>query len=300
MEPLEQRMADAAVAVKVAASVVADSVATGFRGRYSGRTVVDAIKPRRAKQPPSPLIESQTALILKSRAASHMQSILDHLDSHEYVMLLGPGMFGVNLKQTYLKSHGVYVDYLVKGGAAQKSAVVHVGDLMVKVGDFDVRKGTILTVPKTIATAKRPVILVLCTGTKTVLDRINYIDVAVAMMHRIRHGTAEDSDEEDQAEDDRAEAGHNNQDEVRYVETSTRSSPPREKSEVADECDEKKDMEANEWNTPVKNSKPVYSLNTTTLVSPPIPFETSVASFINPSVPPMSVREFFALDIAKR
>ena len=174
----------AAVAVRSAAHVatsVVESVATGFRGRYN--------VPDGEQLPPSARggTQSQTALILQSRAASHMQGILGSLDeSHEYVMLLGNGMLGVTLKQSFLKNHGVYVDYLVRDGHAYKSAVVHVGDTIVKVGDQDVTRGSILNIPQTIAKSKRPVVLVLSTGQKTTLDRVNYVDIAIAMMHRIR------------------------------------------------------------------------------------------------------------------
>lgn len=166
------------------ASVV-DTVASGFRGRYSGGTA----------PPPEPLVlpqrpnmtQSQTALILSSRAATHMQSILDSLDPNEYVMLLGNGMLGVNLKQAYLKNNGVYMDYLVDGSAADLSGVIHVGDNLMKVGDIDVyKRGLILNVPQTIASAKRPVVLVLSTGQQVPEERMNYVDVAVGLMHKFK------------------------------------------------------------------------------------------------------------------
>ena len=166
------------------ASVV-DTVASGFRGRYSGGTA----------PPPEPLVlpqrqnmtQSQTALIMASRAATHMQSILDSLDPNEYVMLLGNGMLGVNLKQAYLKNNGVYMDYLVGGGAAELSGVIHVGDNLMKVGDIDVyKRGLILNVPQTIASAKRPVVLVLSTGQQVPEERMNYVDVAVGLMHKFK------------------------------------------------------------------------------------------------------------------
>ena len=181
-DPLSTSGLTAAVAVRSAANAatsVAESVATGFRGRYTG-TIQEAQQPQRGTQ-------SQTALILQSRAASHMQGLLDTLDhSHEYVMLLGHGMLGVNLKQSFLRNHGVYIDYLINGGHAQKSCVVSVGDTIIKVGDQDVSRGTIFNIPQTIAGTKRPVVMVFSTGQKTTLDRVNYIDVAIAMMHQIR------------------------------------------------------------------------------------------------------------------
>ena len=173
-----------AAAVKVAASSVVDTVASGFRGRYSG-TTAPPLEPAEEKR--QAMRQSQTGLIMQSRAATHMQSILDSLEPQEYVMLLGNGMLGVNLKQAYLKNNGVYIDYLIEGGSAEMSGVVCVGDNLMKVGDVDVfRRGLILNVPQTIAAAKRPVVLVLSTGQKVPIERMNYIDVAVGMLHKIR------------------------------------------------------------------------------------------------------------------
>ena len=105
--------------------------------------------------------QSQTALILNSSAGAHMQKILSSLEEGEYVMFLGPGFMGVNLKQSFLKRHGVYIDYIVPNGAADKSGVVSVGDCLLKVGNIDVTHGTIRNVPNIIAQADRPVIIVL-------------------------------------------------------------------------------------------------------------------------------------------
>ena len=172
------RSAAAALYVRTAASVVADSVATGFRGRYGEES---------EPTPKKKCAKSQTAKILASPAAAHMQSILDEMDeSHEYIMLLGHGMLGVNLRQTYLKNHGVYVDYLVEGGAAYNSGVVYPGDIIQKVGNISVAKGTILNVPKTVADAKRPSVLVFSTGLKVETPKVDYIDLSIAMMHSIK------------------------------------------------------------------------------------------------------------------
>ena len=163
-----------------------DTYATGFRGRYAN-SGPDLPKP--SGQPTSPHTaakESQTALILKSRAASHLQDILDSLEPYQYVLLLGAGRLQVNLKNPYVKHQGTYVDYLVQGGAADKSGVVAVGDSIVKVGPQDVRKHTIADVPSIIAQAKRPVVLVLTTGIELEVERITYLDLAVAMMHQLR------------------------------------------------------------------------------------------------------------------
>lgn len=104
---------------------------------------------------------SQTSLILNSSAGPHMQKILSTLNQGEYVMFLGPGFMGVNLKQSFQKGHGVYVDYIVPNGAADKSGVVGVGDCLLKVGNVDVTNGTIRNVPGIIAQTERPVIIVL-------------------------------------------------------------------------------------------------------------------------------------------
>ena len=172
------RAAAAALYVRSAASVITDSVSSGFRGRY-----VEDSEPT----PPKKEKQSQTSKILSSRAAEHMQTIIDSLDdSHEYVMLLGQGMLGVNLRQAYLKNRGVYVDFLVEGGAAYNSGVVHAGDVIQKVGNISVAKGTILNVPKTVADSKRPSVLVFSTGQKVETSKVNYIDLAIAMMHQIK------------------------------------------------------------------------------------------------------------------
>jgi hypothetical protein len=56
-----------------------------------------------------------------------------------------------------------------------------------KVGDIDVyKRGLILNVPQTIASAKRPVVLVLSTGQQVPEERMNYVDVAVGLMHKFK------------------------------------------------------------------------------------------------------------------
>lgn len=174
-----------------ASTTMAESVSTGFRGRYtldaSAKTVDDDKDLLSDSEPKKPTLEeSQMALILKSRAGEYMQEILDKLEPHEYAMLLGRGMLGVNLKQCYLKNHGIFVDYLVDVGQASQSGLIRSGDLMVRLGDSDYRKGTIKDVPLKIAQAKRPAVLVLATGTNVAIERMNFVDVAVAMMHRAR------------------------------------------------------------------------------------------------------------------
>lgn len=180
-----ERMRSVLSRASAARSVVAETMATGFRGRY---TVDVSATPTKAddatERKPSP--ESQMQLIMKSRAAEHMQEILNQLEEYEYAMLLGRGMLGVNLKQCFLKNHGIFVDYLVDGGQAQQSGLIRSGDLLVRLGESDLRKGTIKDIPLQIAEAKRPSVLVMATGTNGPVERITYVDVAVAMMHRAR------------------------------------------------------------------------------------------------------------------
>ena len=188
-EEVVNRGVAAATAVRMAAKGMADQVATGFRGRYNSNAPIQVLGGGTGGSSKKKVTgtKSQTALILQSRAAANMQSILESLDeSHEYVMLLGHGMLGVNLRQTYLRNHGVYVDYLVDGGSAASAGVVRPGDTIVSIGQKDVRKGTILDVPQSIADAKRPVVLKFSTGQKVDMKNVKYIDLAIAMLHKIR------------------------------------------------------------------------------------------------------------------
>jgi DENN (AEX-3) domain len=111
---------------------------------------------------------SHTQRLLHSRAHDHVAQLMKtSLQSpHEYLLLLGHGMLGVNLKPTFLAHRGVYVDYLVAGGAAHAAQVVYPGDLLCQIGhDLNVRHGGILEIPSQIAATKRPVHLVLSSGT---------------------------------------------------------------------------------------------------------------------------------------
>ncbi|KAL7569864.1 hypothetical protein ACA910_008532 [Epithemia clementina (nom. ined.)] len=180
--------------LKWAAASVVDSMQT-YRGRYnrSGSDMSDPAVPNvpnlhvrnnsltnDSSLPPT----SQTHRILQSRAKQHLQDLMEGLESNEYLMLLGHGMLGVNLKPTYLKYGGVFVDYLVHGGAAQKSGIIRPGDALCRIGDLDVRKGNILQVPNQIAQARRPVHLIFSTGLAN-KDRINYLDIATALLHTL-------------------------------------------------------------------------------------------------------------------
>mmetsp|Transcript_44236 Transcript_44236/g.106595 ORF Transcript_44236/g.106595 Transcript_44236/m.106595 type:complete len:1486 (-) Transcript_44236:61-4518(-) len=191
----------AATKATVAASVVAETVTTNFRGRYNTKSEEAEEKQEEERvlsHPSRTLPESQTELILKSRVGEHMQEIIDNLEPHQFAMLLGRGMLGTNLKQCYLKNHGVYVDYLVEGGQAEASRIIQSGDLLVKLGDVDLRKQTIVQIPKEIAKARRPAVLILSQGTPVAVERMNYLDIVVPMMHRARYvsrkkGTTKDS-----------------------------------------------------------------------------------------------------------
>jgi len=138
-------------------------------------------------QKQSTAIEKQISRIHKSSTfGPQAESILSNLLKGEYPMLLGPGMLGVNLKQTFLKGNGVYVDLIVPGGNAQKSGVVCIGDSLVKVGDADVSKGTIYEVPGIIAKSKRPLLMIL-NGEKNVnWEEMDNVSVALGMVNRIQ------------------------------------------------------------------------------------------------------------------
>lgn len=166
-----------------AATSMVENVQAGyFRGRYN--------KDEDKKEKPVVVVpdteptNTQTSRILLSPQAKHLEELQKKIAPHEYIMLLGRGMLGVNLKQPFMKNQGVYVDFLVKGGAADDSKVICIGDVLVSIGDLNTTKGTILTVPKAIADAKRPVHLVLSTpGAISSQIRINYVDISVALVH---------------------------------------------------------------------------------------------------------------------
>eukprot|EP00978_Attheya_sp_CCMP212_P040776 scaffold226276_cov55-Attheya_sp.AAC.5 len=201
-----------------AAAVIAETAATiwnenvipqGFRGRYSQNNDVPSEKQNKPSQTTRPRLrflspgtnvsannkaatagppgtQSQMALILKSSAASHMENILETLETGQFVMLLGSGMLGVNLKQSFLKTTGVYIDFMVRAGAAHNSKVVSVGDALLKVGGTDVSRGTINDVPQTIASTKRPCILVFSkAGHVSNDDDLGPVDIAVAWTHKL-------------------------------------------------------------------------------------------------------------------
>ena len=168
-----------------AAASVVDSVQT-YRGRYNTSSASSLSSPVPLVQTLSTAsTASQTQRILQSRAREHLAHLMEGLEPHEYIMLLGQGLLGVNLKATYLQNRGVYVDYLVPHGAAYYSQVIQPGDVLLRVGDQDVQRSTIYKIPAAIAAAPRPVHLVLATGLPAKhLFQLNHVDVAVAMLHQ--------------------------------------------------------------------------------------------------------------------
>ena len=252
-------------------SGVAESVATGFRGRYNSTAATAATPPPKEQEPGSkPSPESQTSLILKSRVGKHMQDILDKLESHEYAMLLGNGMLGVNLKQCYLKNHGVFIDFLVEGGQAQASSVVRAGDLLIKLGDVDLRKGIIMEVPQQIARERRPIVLILASGTKVPIERMNYIDITVAMMHRAREF---------------------------YNKRGSFSSLPGA-SPQKEQTDDAENSQKEE-----KNVEPIDLFGTSDIKSiceAEVPVDESADNFVTPPAPTMALRKEFFDEIAVR
>ena len=129
--------------------------------------------------------ESQLEMMHRTIPGHKIQAISKSLLPGHYMMLLRPGMLGVNLKQTYLPGHGVYVDFILPGGNAENSGVVCVGDGLVKVGDVDISKGTILDVPGIIAKTKRPTVLVLNGEHSVKLEEMDYLTVAIGVVNRM-------------------------------------------------------------------------------------------------------------------
>lgn len=170
---------------------------SNFRGRYEhdspkgknnrGKQLLDSIINKKKKNAAMDEEETQTNKILRSSSGSYLQSIMDALDEGQYVMLLGNGMLGVNLKQDYLQSGGVYVDYIVPDGNAARSGVILVGDQILKVGDTDVSKGTIYDVPQIIASSSRPCTIILQHGhyAEAASSSYNYCTMAHAKINRI-------------------------------------------------------------------------------------------------------------------
>jgi DENN (AEX-3) domain len=188
---------------------LSDSVET-FRGRYktavaSSATVSELLTTAKTtlqtavtshhnhnntNKPPPPAATAPKKLVPKPLPPSTV------------TMLLGKGMLGVNLKPTLLPNNGVYVDYLVPYHAAEISGVVHVGDLVLSVGDnIQVRYGTVVTVPTAIANAiPRPVTVTFGKHGDPITTNdmpIHHIDLLIALVYRNQPGYYEEEDEEE-------------------------------------------------------------------------------------------------------
>lgn len=288
-------------ALQWAASNVLDSVQqTGyFRGRYNRENSHEPTPPPTTEQPTaSPFAKqtaSQMARIMSSPHASHIQSLMGKdRPPNEFVMLLGRGMLGVNLKQTYLKHQGVYVDYLVSRGSAERSGVIFVGDALLSVGAVDVRKSNIWTVPQTIASAARPVHLILSTsGTSSdvKMDRVSYLDACIGLLYHYHildsthleppmqmESTSTDSDigsggeDSGQSSSDEDEADRQN-DEMQLISPTS--------FEVPDESKDVGDSPASADNVEVD-------------------LLDSIDQFMNPGIPPESLRKCVLQHVAKR
>ena len=64
--------------------------------------------------------EKQIARIKRSFVGPQLDALISNLSQGEYLMFLGPGMLGVNLKQTFLKGHGVYIDMIMPRGNGKR------------------------------------------------------------------------------------------------------------------------------------------------------------------------------------
>jgi hypothetical protein len=218
-----------------------------------------------------------------------MQQLMQRLQPHEYLLLLGRGMLGVNLKQCYRAGAGVYVDYLVKPGAAAQSGVVYPGDLLVTVGDVDVSKGTIETVPQQIASAKRPVHLTLSTAVHADPPvSTNHVDVAIALLHQIKAepGTPIRSNlVRKRSESSNSSSGSSSQDSME-AETGTSDDNMMELVQPCsfDACDGE---EAN--NVPIDD-----------VIASSSSSQSVMDAYVNPGAPPVPVRECYFPQAAKR
>ena len=162
-----------------------------FRGRYAVATSASVSTTSTTVTPLSPTENQATRIGKLSATAEHWNQLTSQLQPHEYILLLGRGMLGVNLKQCYRLHAGVYTDYLVPNGSAERSGLVHIGDVIVAVGQTDCRKGTIATIPRVIAQASRPVHITMATSGAHPGHPVSYIDIAVAILHGCLKPTAD-------------------------------------------------------------------------------------------------------------
>jgi DENN (AEX-3) domain len=155
-----------------------------FRGRYTSVSALTTASIVATPPSPAPTTQTQATRIGKlSATAEHWNQLTAHLQPHEYILLLGRGMLGVNLKQCYRLHAGVYTDFLVPQGSAERSGLVYIGDVIVSVGATDCRKGTIATIPGLIAQSARPVHITMATSGAHPGHHVQYIDIAVAILH---------------------------------------------------------------------------------------------------------------------
>ena len=174
-----------------------------FRGRYvmspqnnSGKVAVASIS--------SPIHSpsTQVSKILQSREGAHVESVMRSLlkSKDEYMILLGPGPLGAYLKDVYKPSGtgaigkngrcmGVYVDYIIPRGAAERSGLVDVGDRIIKVGENDVTQESIHTVPQMIANSPRPLVVVMSRA-QIPSNPPSAIDIAIEYVYRIQDEAA--------------------------------------------------------------------------------------------------------------
>jgi len=180
-----------------------------FHGRYANNS---SFSPRAS--PSSKMLggkKSQAEIILNSRAGAHVENVMRDVlkDKDEYMILLGPGPLGAYLKDIYSDAcgdqrrgggskkinMGVYVDLLVPGGAAEKSGLVDIGDRILRVGERDVSHESIDTVPKMIAQAPRPLVVVL-SRMHVPSNPPSAVDVAIADVFRVQENAARVANEE--------------------------------------------------------------------------------------------------------
>jgi hypothetical protein len=284
-------------ALQWAATNVLDSVqqnTTYFRGRYNREnSTLSEPPPQTESTKPIP---SQITRIMSSPHAAHMQALMGkNRPPNEFVMLLGRGMLGVNLKQTYLKHQGVYVDYLVHRGSAERSGVIYVGDALLSVGSVDVRKSNIWVVPQTIASAARPVHLILSTcgiSSEIPIDRITYLDACLGLLHHYRILDSTVHDLSPQHDDISTDSDDNTEE----LETTRGSSNEEEEGN--------RSTDKMELISPTSFDGPEESKvdNTTTEIIEEVQVELldSIDQFLNPGIPPESLRSCVLKHVAKR
>ncbi|GAX19199.1 hypothetical protein FisN_4Lh215 [Fistulifera solaris] len=284
-------------ALQWAATNVLDSVqqnTTYFRGRYNRENSTQSeLPPQTESTKPIP---SQMTRIMSSPHATHMQALMGkNRPPNEFVMLLGRGMLGVNLKQTYLKHQGVYVDYLVHRGSAERSGVIYVGDALLSVGSVDVRKSNIWVVPQTIASAARPVHLILSTcgiSSEIPIDRITYVDACLGLLHHYRVLDTTVHDVNPQHDDTSTDSDDDSED----LGTSRGSSHEEEEGD--------RSTDKMELISPTSFDGPGESKidNTTTGIIEDVQVELldSIDQFLNPGIPPGSLRSCVLSHVAKR